>query len=290
MKYIPPKAGKTNHNISQIHPLRELLRLLATIAVSLFLVWLVLGWSANFLAPYAPRALEERIAQQFITVFGDEMSTHPEQERLQKLADELGALTGDTERKYTVHIVDSDSENAMSLPNGHIVILNQLLKQAKSENEIAMVIGHEIGHDFHRDHMRGLGRGIGTLVLSALIFGSESSVSDFFLSSVGLAQASFSREQEREADRVGLDLLMQRYGHAGGATSFFERLLSKDHLFGGLKRFQATHPSSRDRIRAIESRITSEHLPVDKVIPWGKAEKKERKKSSNRDPFLPQVP
>ena len=45
--------------------------------------------------------------------------------------------------------------NAVALPGGNIVVFAGLLKEIKSENELAMILGHELGHFAHRDHLRG---------------------------------------------------------------------------------------------------------------------------------------
>ena len=63
----------------------------------------------------------------------------------------------------------------------------------------------------------------GVTVLSLVLFGTDSSVSDAAGKFMLDAESHYSRKQEAEADRFALDLLVARYGHAGGATDFFKR-------------------------------------------------------------------
>ena len=64
----------------------------------------------------------------------------------------------------------------------------------------------------------------------------------------------FSQHQEHQADRAGLEHLLRRYGHAGGATSFYRRLAQKEGG-GELAWLFASHPYPEERVEAIEEAI-----------------------------------
>ena len=66
-------------------------------------------------------------------------------------------------------------------------------------------------------------------------------------------QREFDREQESEADRFGLELLAAEYGHASGATDFFDHLPAPENsLAGTLSGYLSTHPLHEDRIQALQ--------------------------------------
>ena len=71
----------------------------------------------------------------------------------------------------------------------------------------------------------------------------------------------FSQSQEMQADAWGLNLLVQEYGHAGGATTFFERMAEKEDGKELLYLF-ATHPFPRERIERIAGAIREKGYPV----------------------------
>ncbi len=167
------------------------------------------------------------------------------QARLQELTTELAA--GWPENPYTLRVRVIEGEpNAFALPGGQIWVTRGLLDQAGSENEIAFVLGHEIGHFRDRDHLRGLSRGVlFTLVAAGLGLGG---VDSLFGSGVGLVGLSFSRDQERDADAFGLELVHRHYGHVMGSWHFFERLSARDGVASKLPAFVQTHPGSDRRV------------------------------------------
>jgi predicted Zn-dependent protease len=161
-------------------------------------------------------------------------------------------------------VLDSPIINAFALPGGYVYVTRGLLALADSEAELAGVLAHEIGHVAARHPAERYGQqvlgsaaalGIGVLLGSSA---GTAAASD----AVGLALLSYSREQEYEADFLGVRYLA-RTGHDPQAMAeFLERLLAHD-------RFQAeqrgrpgeadafditkTHPRTADRVeRAIQ--------------------------------------
>ncbi|HBH27454.1 MAG TPA: peptidase M48, partial [Desulfofustis sp.] len=171
--------------------------------------------------------------------------------------------------EINVYLMENEEINAVALPGGNIVVFTGLVAQVESENELAMVLAHEMGHFSHRDHLRGLGRGLGLAVIVSLLFGPDSSASDLVSGSLLSFQAHYSQDQEADADRYGLDLLVRSYGHAGGSIDFFERLAAQHpdrlpYLF-------ASHPHPDARIAALKERIDSYGYPSQETIPLDSA-------------------
>ena len=119
---------------------------------------------------------------------------------------------------YRFQVVDSPEPNAFALPGGYVYVTRGLLVITNSEDELATVIGHEIGHVAARHSVQqvsraaplaavtGLGAAVTGLVSPSLgraVAGAGGAASQFVL-------APFSREQEREADRVGSGPRRQR--------------------------------------------------------------------------------
>ena len=194
----------------------------------------------------------------------DTLDNQPLQKNLQKLVAHLPAESPLHEYDFHVHLVASDEINALAMPGGHIIVFTGLVEKAESENELAMVLAHELGHYANRDHLRRLGRGLGLTFASILLFGENSSVSDLGSKFLLLGESHYSRQQEAAADRFGLDLLVDSYGHAGGATDFFIRISKKP---GRTASLLASHPHPQARIEEIEELIAENHYPVKETIP-----------------------
>jgi len=138
--------------------------------------------------------------------------------------------------EYRFHIVDQEAPNAFALPGGQIYISRGLLVLANSEGELANVIGHEIIHAALRH----------ASARQAVV----ESIPGLFRFSAAASIASYSRNQEREADREG-QLLAGRAGYdPQGMSTFLKDLDYSERLEFGASRlpsFYDTHPTTQER-------------------------------------------
>lgn len=243
---ITPKIPDEKANISQYSHLAEFLWLLGTVAIGVAAIYFAAGLAVDFVATRIP---QEREAQWFpagylASAFSD--STISESSELQKLVDKLAKNSPEVKLPLRVYTSTAKEPNAFAIPGGAIVVTQGLLDQVKSENELAMVLGHEIGHFVHRHHLRGLGRGLISMFLSSLI-GLTDGAQEVANFSLNLSNLNYTRKQEENADDVGFDLVMKSYGHVFGATEFFDRMSREDPKLPGL-RYVSTHPLSADRV------------------------------------------
>lgn len=159
--------------------------------------------------------------------------------------------------------------NAFALPGGFIAVHSGLLLAAQSESELASVLAHEIGHVAQRHIARMIGQQkqnsmiqLASIVLGALAglskVGGDSAMAAM-MGGTGLAmqrQLNFSRDAEREADRVGLQILRDGGFDASGMVAFFGRLQSASRNFGdSVPPYLLTHPLTTERIADIQARI-----------------------------------
>lgn len=249
-------------NASEEHPLREF-AWLGTGAVALVLVIVfALGWAGQWMGALIPFSFETRLAASVASPLR-EAPDSPAREALQKLADRLVKAHPLPEgMRITLHLADSPERNAFATLGGHVFVTRGLLAALPSENALAMVLAHEIGHVRQRHVIRSIGRGLlVSLALGVLTGSGQDDPASGALSQAGLTSAlGFSRDQEREADQLGLHALQALYGHVAGAASLFE-LLEKEHGLRAPEWFNS-HPDNAARIAAIEMHARTAGWPL----------------------------
>lgn len=267
MKFTP-KHIEGNVNVSKTHPLVELGWLIGGVLLLVLIFYLLLGLTTDIAVAKIPAKAEAWLGEKFSGRL-DALENQPLQAQLQHLLDHLPVDSPLRQYEFFVQLVDSEEINALALPGGHIMVFSGLVEQAESENELAMVLAHELGHFAHRDHLRRLGRGLGLTVATMMLFGENSAASDLASKLFLVSESHYSREQESAADRFGLDLLVASYGHAGGATDFFDRVGKK--AGSRVPYLLASHPHPQDRIGKLQELIAANRYRVEATRPLDKA-------------------
>ena len=265
MKFTPKHIDE-NLNFSKTHPLAELAWLVGGMLLLALVYYLVLGVTADLAVAKIPIKAEVWLGEHFVDSF-EANEDEALRRRLQRLLDNLPADSPLHQYTFTVQLVKNEEVNALALPGGHIVVFSGLVEQAESENELAMVLAHELGHFAHRDHLKRLGRGLGLTVAAMLVFGEDSAISRLVSNLFLVTESSYSRQQESDADRFGLELLVNSFGHAGGATDFFARVGKKAGRRAPY--LLASHPHPEDRVEELQSLIRENGYPVEMSAPLG---------------------
>jgi predicted Zn-dependent protease len=160
--------------------------------------------------------------------------------------------------------------NAFAFPGGFIGVHSGLVLGAANESELASVLAHEIGHVEQRHIARMLAKqregsfiAIGALLLALLAARSGSSSSGDAAQAAIMAgqaaavqqQLNFSREAEREADRVGFQTLVGAGFDPAGMASFFSRLQQGTRIYeSAAPEYLRTHPLTVERLSDIQNR------------------------------------
>ncbi|MDJ0945026.1 MAG: M48 family metalloprotease [Kiloniellales bacterium] len=161
--------------------------------------------------------------------------------------------------QFTFTVLDTPIVNAFALPGGYIYITRGLLALAENEAEVAGVLAHEIGHVTARHSAERYGNtvaaGVATTLLSVLVGGPAAQAAG---GAAGLALQSYSRDQEFEADMLGVRYLSRAGYDPGGMSSFLEKLQAHSRLEAELRGkpgeadkfdIMQTHPRTADRIQ-----------------------------------------
>ncbi|HEY7528391.1 MAG TPA: M48 family metalloprotease [Candidatus Deferrimicrobiaceae bacterium] len=176
------------------------------------------------------------------------------EEYVQGVGERLARVSHRPSLNYRYRVLNSSVPNAFALPGGYIVINRGLLVHLKSEAEMAAVLGHETGHVTAKHSIAGYQRAMAANILLAgvsVAAGGRAGVMELSGITASLVDKGFSREQEREADWIGIDYMVKAGYHPEGAIrlqEFFYRQLEggKNPMFvEGLFR---THPFSKERL------------------------------------------
>ena len=182
------------------------------------------------------------------------------------------AAQSDRDLPYEFVVVNDSSLNAWALPGGKIGINRGLLVAMQDEAELASVLGHEVvhaaaGHTSNRLAKGQLGQ-LGVAILGAVL--DDPGARELAVAAGGLVNAgvmaSFSRQDELEADRFGIEYMARAGYDPQGAVRLQQTFLAKSKGGGGVPLF-ASHPPSADRVEA-NQRIAAQYA-AGKV---GKAE------------------
>lgn len=235
---------------------------IATVA-TLVALYFGLPVLAEPIASLMPLSWEERMGQsvrgQMLTLLArnNRECVAPEgKSAIDTLVQRLAATT-ETRYRFNVIVVDSGLVNAFAAPAGYIVVFRGLIDKASSGEEVAGVVAHEMGHVIERHGTEALIRQFGMSAIFGAMLGDASGVGSV-AADIGsqLAVLSYGRAAEREADRVGVEMLNKADIRGAGLVAFFQRLgkeTGDDDK--GLMRYLGTHPPTGERAADIQARV-----------------------------------
>lgn len=178
---------------------------------------------------------------------------------------------------YSFYVLDSEVINAFALPAGHIVVHSETIAAMQNEGELAAIIAHEIAHVTSRHISERIDKSkvvnLATLggVLAGILLGGAAGQA-LMMGSMGggiQAQLAYSREDEQEADRKGLDYLVKAgYDPRFLGEAFQVMLQSSMHASQDVPTYLTTHPGLSSRIASVDNYAAS-HPSKGKVLGRG---------------------
>jgi predicted Zn-dependent protease len=160
--------------------------------------------------------------------------------------------------QWEVNVQTTDDVNAYCMPGGKIMVYTGLIDQLKATDaELGAVIGHEIAHALREHSRERLSRAYAQqLALAGIAIATGAGTGTMELANQVAAvtfQLPHSREQEAEADRIGLELMARAGYDPNAAVSLWQKM---GKLGGsGPPEFLSTHPSSDSRIRDLQASV-----------------------------------
>lgn len=182
---------------------------------------------------------------------------------------------------YHFYVIKEDTYNAFATPAGHIFIYSGLLEAMDSEEELACILAHEISHVVCRHISQKIERSekvnIATLagVVAGVLLGTGGAAvaaNAVTLGSVAAGQAyalAYSREDERQADQIGLKILRKAGYNGIGLVTTLKKMRNKQ-WFGSnqIPTYLTTHPGSEERMGYIDTWLEKHKKAITKVNPY----------------------
>jgi predicted Zn-dependent protease len=192
---------------------------------------------------------------------------HPQVLRLRRIAKDLIPHSYDwnpraKEWKWEVNLVGSNQINAFCMPGGKIAFYSGILTQLQlTDDEVAMVMGHEIAHALREHARERMGKatatnGVATIgsTLASVFLGVSPQITDLVAKQgANLLNLKFSRDDETEADLVGMEIAARAGYNPQAGVSLWQKMSAANK--GVPPQWLSTHPSGQTRIEEIQANL-----------------------------------
>lgn len=176
---------------------------------------------------------------------------------------QLAARAGGPKYPYAFSVANYRDLNAFALPGGPVWVNRGLVEAARTEAQVAGVLAHEIAHVAQRHAAQQISKGIvanGLLGLLGAILGNAGGARTAQASAQVLAggyMMKFSRDDEREADRVGAEILRRAGWDPRGILEFMQILREREGRDpSSVEVFLSSHPSPAERVQQLRAQLS----------------------------------
>lgn len=192
---------------------------------------------------------------------------HPQVVRLREIANKIIPHSYDwnpraRQWKWEINLIGSNQINAFCMPGGKIAFFTGILTQLSlTDDEVAMVMGHEIAHALREHARERMGKSAATQGLSRLggavvsgLFGIDPRLTDMVArEGANLLTLKFSREDETEADLVGMELGARAGYDPRAGVTLWQKMSAANK--NAPPQWLSTHPSGTTRIQEMEANM-----------------------------------
>ena len=176
---------------------------------------------------------------------------------------QLAAKAGGPKYPYSFSVANYRDLNAFALPGGPVWVNRGALQAARSEAQVAGVLAHEIAHVARRHAAQQISKGLvanGLLGLLGAVLGNTGGARTAQVGAQVMAGGylmKFSRDDERDADRAGVEILKRAGWDARGLLEFMEILRDQAGRDpGSVEVFLSSHPSPAERVQQLRAQLS----------------------------------
>ena len=211
----------------------------------------------------APTAASEREHERILSAYGGAYDDPQLQAMITKTVDRLVAASDRPDQSYKVTILNSGAVNAFALPTGQLYVTRGLIALACDTSELSSVLSHEMAHVLarHAAIREEQARQAAVTHVVTDIGNNDADVTALALAKSKLTLASFSRQQEFEADSIGVGISARAHFDPYGASRFLTAMERNAELKAGkaaaedpgAQDFLSSHPATPERIQSAEA-------------------------------------
>ena len=211
------------------------------------------------------------------------------------LGDSIARLTDRSDLPWQFFIVNASDVNAFAVPGGYIYVNRGLIERTQNLSQLAGVLGHEIGHVVKRHSIKQMeqqqGASIGVQLGCILLNACNSDLAQAGINVVGSAIfAKFSRDDETQADEVGIQNVVRAGISPRGIPEMFQILLNERQSNpGGVELWFATHPTEESRINDTQRIINQMDATILRSLTYDSPRFQDFKRRVQAQPAPPPV-
>ncbi|MEX2671805.1 MAG: M48 family metallopeptidase [Phycisphaeraceae bacterium] len=214
----------------------------------------------NFLTQSEEIAIGEEAAPQFREEYGGQLDIPQVNEYVSQLGQRMAAESERPDLPWEFTVLDSEQINAFALPGGKVFITRGLISKFDNEAQLAGVLAHEIGHVTGLHINQQMSR---SMLLQAGLSAAGAATESQWVEVIGgvggqVYMLSFSRDQESEADELGLRYMTNLGYDPRGMLQVLQVLKEAGGSAGGIE-FLQTHPLPQTRIERVERLVSREY-------------------------------
>lgn len=264
-KSIHPNLLKIKNELDSIKRKQKSTPIFISVVLISFIIasWFILKISFNYLVDFIvnkiPVKYEEKIGDIALKqlVSSNELNNTKIKSAIEEIGKQLESKSTNNQYKFKFYIVKDNQVNAFALPGGNVVVFTGLLKKADSPEEVAGVLSHELQHVYKRHGLKRLVKSFGLQALGTIFLGDISGAIN--QAGIQLTALKFDRDEEREADKLGMDLMYESGINPKGMISFFKKLKETEKFSSSLISFLSTHPDTDERIENLQKLYDSRY-------------------------------
>jgi beta-barrel assembly-enhancing protease len=244
---------------------QNLARIGTILAVALLVVALSLPLWSGLLARFLPRSIQVSIGDSLVSSLAQDSFCRSDEglAALDEVVRQLAAAAG-TDEEFQVYVVDADVLNAFAAPGGRIVLFRAIIEKSDDPGEVAGVLSHEMAHVIEGHPSKAIVEALGYGVFGLLNPGADTVGSE---AAQAIMTNHYSRSDELDADRVGVEMLNTAGYDSRGLLTFFARLDAEGGQIPGALEFLSTHPTGERRAAALE-KLVRDGKPVMTAEAW----------------------
>lgn len=242
-----------------------------TVGFSLILYFWGIPALASMITPHVPLSWEKRMGEAIVAQWVPPESRCVGESQSAIIGDLLKRLTAplpNVPYRFRVIVVNHPLVNAFAVPGGTTIIFRGLLARTQTAEELAAVLAHELQHHLQRHATRSILQYASMgLLLSALTGDATGGVAFGLQSAKTLGLMHYSRQNEEEADREGMRMLVDAGIDPKGMISFFEMIKKEGMEMPASLKYLSTHPLTEERIERLKSWAKESQGPFVRLLP-----------------------